>query len=187
MPIPDPHNLKERTISYVFAPSGSGKTYFSAAMLRSWMKLNDGDVYVFSTLDDDAVIANLGERIHRVNIGTLVDHPIDIKEILHGSMVFLEDCDYETNPKIKNAIQQLANQVYQIGRHQSTSCITTSHMGGDNKYTRIVLRMPQYHSDPLLRQLAAGTVRSESLHGHGQQIREIKTLKSRWVPLGAVQ
>lgn len=141
--VPLPNVLQSRTVWYLFGASGSGKSYLSASIIRQWMKLNKGDVFVFSKLDDDKVIDDLGPRLHRVDTATLVE-PMDISEIPDGSMVLYDDIDTETDKRVYQNLQDLLNQVLQIGRHKKISCIVTSHLASDYKRTRIVLNESHY-------------------------------------------
>jgi hypothetical protein len=182
--IPIPDITKERVIYYVFAPSGSGKTYFTASVLKQWLKLNPGkDVYVFSKLDDDSVLDNLGDRIKRINIDTLVNEPVDVKDIPEGSMVVFDDTDCIEDRKINEAILKLENSIYQVGRHYKISVIKTSHLGSDYKRTRVILTEASYivvyPSSGSFHQIKY--VLKQYLGFSTDDISRIKNLKSRWV------
>ena len=182
VPIPDVN--KERVIYYIFAPSGSGKTFFTASALKQWMKLHPKkDVYVFSKLDDDKVIDDLGDRIKRVNVETLATDPIDVAEIPEGSMVVFDDCDCIEDKKVNEAILKLENSIYQVGRHHKLSVIKTSHLGSDYKRTRVVLTESHYivvyPSSGSFQQIKY--VLSHYMGMSNDDIKKIKSLKSRWV------
>ncbi len=182
VPIPDVN--KERVIYYIFAPSGAGKTYLTASILKQWLKLNpEKDVYIFSKLDDDAVLDNLGKRIKRININSLKENPIDVGEIPQGSMVVFDDCDCIEDKQINEAILKLENSIYQVGRHHKISCIKTSHLGSDYKRTRVVLSESHY----IVVYPNAGSfqqvqyVLKTYMGLSNNEIQDIKNLRSRWV------
>jgi hypothetical protein len=182
VPIPDIN--KERVIYYVFAPSGSGKTYFSASVLKQWLKLNPKkDVFIFSKLDDDKVIDDLGDRIKRIDISTLKESPIDISDIPQGSMVVFDDTDCIEDKAINDALLKLENSIYQVGRHHKISVIKTSHLGSDYKKTRVVLTechyIVVYPSSGSFQQIKY--VLSHYMGMSNEDIKKIKSLKSRWV------
>lgn len=182
VPIPDVN--KERVIYYVFAPSGAGKTYLTANILKQWMKLYPKkDVYILSKLTDDKVIDDLGPRIKRINIETLKESPIDVTEIPEGSMVVFDDCDCIEDKQINDAILKLENSIYQVGRHHKISCIKTSHLGSDYKRTRVVLSESHY----IVVYPNAGSfqqvqyVLKTYMGLSNSDIQDIKNLRSRWV------
>ena len=182
VPIPDVN--KDRTIFYIFAPSGSGKTYLSAMIIKQFMKLNPkSDVYVFSKLDEDKVIDDLGSRIKRINVDTLAEDPIDVKEIPEGSMCLFDDTDCLEDRKTNDAILKLENSIYQVGRHTRISVIKTSHLGSDYKKTRVILAEAHYicvyPSSGSFQQISYIL---KSYLGMGKNdIQKIKNARSRWV------
>lgn len=182
VPIPDVN--KERVIYYIFAPSGAGKTYLTASILKQWMKLNaKKDIYIFSKLTDDKVIDDLGERIKRINIDTLKESPIDVSEIPEGSMVVFDDTDCLEDKVVNEAILKLENSIYQVGRHYKISCIKTSHLGSDYKRTRVVLSESHY----IVVYPNAGSfqqvqyVLKTYMGLSNADIQQVKNLRSRWV------
>jgi hypothetical protein len=182
--IPIPDITKERVIYYVFAPSGSGKTYFTAMVLKQWLKLNqDKEVYIFSKLADDRVLDDLGERIKRIDISTLADEPVDVTDIPEGSMVVFDDVDCIEDKKTNDAILKLENSIYQVGRHYKISVIKTSHLGSDYKRTRVVLTESSYivvyPSSGSFQQIKY--VLSHYVGFSTEDVKRIKNLKSRWV------
>lgn len=182
VPIPDIN--KSRNIYYLFGASGSGKSYLSASILKQWLKLNDGNIYVFSALDDDKVIDALGKRVHRVDIETL-EEKMDIKEIPDGSMVLFDDVDTLNNNEQKTIyenLQHLLNQVLQIGRHNKISAIITSHLASDYKRTRVVLNESHYI---IIYPQSGSFYQNSYLLKHycgmsSQDIQKVKKMKTRW-------
>jgi hypothetical protein len=182
--IPIPDTNKERVIYYVFAPSGSGKTYFTASVLKQWMKLNPKkDIYIFSKLDDDKVIDDLGDRIKRIDISTLKDSPIDITDIPEGSMTVFDDTDCIEDKTINDALLKLENSIYQVGRHHKISVIKTSHLGSDYKKTRVVLTESHYivvyPSSGSFQQISY--VLKHYMGFGNEDVQRVKNAKSRWV------
>lgn len=143
--IPLPNINMERTIWYLFGASGSGKSYLSASIIKQWLKLNlNSEVYIFSKLNDDVALDNLGLRTHRVQIDTLLDEPIVIEDIPDGSLILYDDVDTETNKTIANNLYNLLDSVLQIGRHKKISAIITSHTACNYRKTKVVLNESHY-------------------------------------------
>jgi hypothetical protein len=181
VPIPNVNN--ERNIYYIFGPSGSGKSYFTATILKQFLKLNPGkDVYIFSQLDDDKVIDKLGNRIKRINTESLIEEPIDVKEIPEGSMVVFDDVDTIEDKKVLEAIMKLENSLYQVGRHYNLSVIKTSHLGSNYKQTKVILTEAHY----IVCYPRSGSfqqiqyVLKQYMGLDPKQIERIKNIKSRW-------
>lgn len=138
---------------------------------------------MFSKLDDDKVIDELGGRIKRVKVETLATDPIDVTDIPEGSMVVFDDCDCIEDKKVNDAILKLENSIYQVGRHHKISVIKTSHLGSDYKRTRVVLTEAHYivvyPSSGSFQQIKY--VLSHYMGMSNDDIKKIKSLKSRWV------
>lgn len=134
---------KERQISYVAGPSGSGKSYFSAQLAAEYLKLHKGEdrpIYVFSALDEDAdsLDKKIGDKLRRIVINDdLVTRPIDYKEFAN-SLVIFDDVDSISGPQRK-AIDLIKDQILTMGRHFSISAICCSHLLADHKSTRLQL------------------------------------------------
>jgi hypothetical protein len=180
-PVPNINN--ERNIFYIFGPSGSGKSYFTASVLRQFLKLHPNkEVYIFSKLDDDKVIDKLGNRVKRINIDTLAENPMDVTEFPKGSMVVFDDVDMIEDKIISNAIFKLENSLYQVGRHYDLSVVKTSHLGSDYKRTRVILTEAHY----IVCYPRSGSfqqiqyVLKQYMGMDNKQIDRIKNVKSRW-------
>lgn len=133
--IPDP---EKRQIIYVAGASGSGKSYFTAHYAKEYKKMfPDRKIIVFSKLDDDSVIDKL-EPI-RIEIDEeLITDPIEMED-LKNSLVIFDDTDTVSEKLLLNAINQIKNDVLEIGRHFNISSVITSHLINNYKQTRTVL------------------------------------------------
>lgn len=179
IPIPNP-NL-ERTITYIFGPSGSGKSYMTAMLVKQFRKLNpNSEVYLFSKLTDDKVLDE--QQVKRIDINTLKDEPIDVAEIPEGSLCIMDDCDCIEDKKVNEEIQKLQNSILQVGRHHKISLIITSHLGSDYKRSRVVLSEMHscvvYPSSGSFQQIKY--ILQHYMGMDNKQIQRIKGLKSRW-------
>lgn len=180
--IPIPNVNHDRTVWYLFAASGAGKTYLASSIIKQWMKLNSESVYVFSALDDDKVLDKLGNRIKRVNVDTLAD-PMDINELPDGCLVLYDDMDTITEKAVKENAFNLLNQILQIGRHKKISCIVTSHLATDFNRTRIILNEAHYicvyPSSGSFYQIQYLLKNYCGLST--EDIKKVKSLRTRWV------
>lgn len=184
--IPVPNTNSERNIYYVFGPSGSGKSHFTAMILKQFLKLNpDKDAYIFSTLNDDDVIDKLGKRIKRINIESLLDAPMNVEEIPKGSMLVFDDVDVIANKKLLDEVLKLENQLYQIGRHYNLSVIKTSHLGSDYKRTRVILMESAYIvCYPRSGSFAQIQYVLKTYAGmSAEEIERVRNVKSRWATI----
>ena len=142
VPIPDPN--RERVNMFITGPSGSGKSYFASSVLQQWTKLHPkGEIFLFSQLFDDPILDKL-KNLHRVDVNTLLEEPIDVYDIPEGSFVVFDDVDSIPNKKILEQVEQLENSIHQVGRKLEINIIRTSHLSADGRRTRMVLSECQY-------------------------------------------
>ena len=130
------HNKNKRSIYYICASSGAGKSYFMNQYAKSYKDQNKkNDVILFSKLDDDDTL-NQNKSIKRFQINEeLVNDPIDAKE-LSNSLVLFDDT-MMINGKIgKELNERLLKDVLEIGRHHNIECCITNHLINEYKKTR---------------------------------------------------
>jgi hypothetical protein len=134
--IPNENNPLGRTIGYLTAPSGAGKSTYVYNYCKEWQKKNkDKPIYLFSALGDDPSLDKL--KPARIKIDEdLITNPIKADEFDDGSMVIFDDVDCISNKKIRESIYKTMNQVLEVGRHYKLHCLITNHlptMGHDGK------------------------------------------------------
>jgi len=125
----------EREILYITGPSGSGKSFYSKNYIKEWKKKHkDGDVYLFSSLQDDKSLDDIKPK--RVKIDDrLISDPLRAEDF-KDCLVIFDDIDVIDNKPIRKAVYHILNQVLEIGRHYNIFCIVTNHLpskGDDTK------------------------------------------------------
>lgn len=115
----------EREILYIPGASGSGKSYYAKQYMKEYKRLfPDRDLIVISKVDEDESIDEL--PLKRVNIEALVDNPFEMED-LKNCCVLLDDVDILSDKDQLKAVENLRNQILEIGRHSGTSAVTTTH------------------------------------------------------------
>ena len=181
VPIPNP--AKERFSAFISGPAGSGKSYFASDVLQQWSKLNPkGEIFLFSQLFEDPVLDKL-KNLHRVDVNTLLEEPIDVFDIPEVSFVVFDDVDSIPNKKILEQVEALENSIHQVGRKLRINIIRTSHLSADGRRTRMVLSECQYivvypssgswHQIQYVLKTYVGLSNAD--------LAKIKSLRSRWV------
>ena len=124
--------------SYVSAPSGAGKSFFTGKWINEYLKQHTrNDFFLFSSISSDKSL-DKNDPI-RVEIDAeLFDNPIHPSE-LQDSIVVFDDTDVIADPIVRNAINGLRDAVLECGRHYRTSTIITSHILMNNHETRRVI------------------------------------------------
>jgi len=179
--IPNPKT--EREILYITGPSGSGKSTFVRKYLEQYKKtFKDREIYLFSSLPDDESLDDIQPKRVRLDESIYTD-PIDIKEFSESVIIF-DDIDVISDKKIRDGVYALLNQVLEIGRHFSISCLMTNHLASNRNETRRVLNechicvyFPRSSSSKIKYML------SEYLGLDKKQISEFKKFNSRWVAI----
>jgi hypothetical protein len=136
--IPDKNT--ERSILYITAPSGSGKSHYTreyiAAYHKQWPKR---DVFVLSSLPDDPTLDKL-KYIKRLKIkeDTFLSADLSAAEFKDSLCVF-DDVDCLTQKPVKAKVNALLWSLLETGRHFNCSVIYTSHLACAGNDTKRVL------------------------------------------------
>jgi hypothetical protein len=132
-----PNETNKRQILYVCGASGSGKSYFSAKYCKAYKQLYpDRNIYIFSKLDDDAVLDELDPI--RIDIDTIADENIEL-ENYRNSLIIFDDTDTISDKAQRKAINQIKADVLELGRHFNISAIITSHLITNYRESRTIL------------------------------------------------
>jgi Cdc6-like AAA superfamily ATPase len=129
-----------RTIFYITAPSGSGKSYLAKEIIQEYHKMfPKRPVYVFSSLDSDETLDTL-KYIKRIKIGKeqFLESELTAEDF-KDSMVLYDDIDVISNKKVLKKVQDSLISILQTGRHFNVSCIYTSHSSTAGHATKIIL------------------------------------------------
>lgn len=192
-------NQKVR-ILYVAGPSGSGKSTYAASYIKKYIKLYipkwfDADFdktgpgpkfYLFSRIDNDAVLDALLPIRVKVD-ASIIANPFDIKEIEPNSICLFDDIDCITNPKVQLIVNNLKEQIMDLGRHSKIQCVITSHLinGKDRNATRTTLN--ELNSLTIFPKSGSAYQIKYALKQYfglsPSQIGKIMAIDSRWVTL----
>jgi hypothetical protein len=179
-----PDKTAERTIFYITAPSGAGKSYLAKEIIQEYHKLYPKrDVYVFSSLDSDTTLDTL-KYLKRIKINKPEFMEAELTaEDFKDSLVLFDDVDCLTDKKKLKKVQDILNSILQTGRHFKTSCIYTSHASTAGHSTKMILNeshviifFPSTSGGKMLKYLC-----DQYLGFNKKQIEKLKDLKSRWV------
>lgn len=179
-----PDKSSERTIFYITAPSGSGKSFLSKEIINEYHKIYPKrDVYIFSSLDSDPTLDTL-KYIKRIKINKPEFMETELtSEDFKDSLVLFDDVDVIADKKKLKKVQEILNSILQTGRHFNVSCIYTSHASTAGHATKIILNeahivvfFPSTAGGKMLKYLG-----DQYLGLSKQQLEKMKDLKSRWV------
>lgn len=180
--IPDPHT--ERSIVYVTAQSGAGKSYWCYRYATEYQKIFPKNaVYLISSLSDDSSIDRI-KGLQRIN----VKNPEFLKDDLTAedfadSLLILDDCDCITDKVLKKKIYGIQNACLETGRHFKVSMLITSHVpcaGLETKRTlnecHAIVIFPKSLGNKTLKYLLDGQFGMDK-----HQIQKVQSLSGRWV------
>jgi hypothetical protein len=172
-----------RTIFYITAPSGSGKSYLSKEIIQEYHRMHPKNpVYVFSSLDDDPTLDTL-KYLKRIKLTKPEFLEAELKaEDFKDSMTLFDDVDVISNKKVLKKTMDILNSILQTGRHFNVSCIYTSHASTTGHSTRVILN--EAHCIIFFPSSAGGKVLKYLLDQYlglsKQQIDKMKGIQSRW-------
>lgn len=137
-PIP---NTTTRDIFYIAGPSGSGKSTQSAKIIKNYKAMfPDRDIFVVSKLIDDKALDGLDCK--RIDANELLENPLDITEEVTEPCLFLfDDVDTFSDPKMVKVLNDLKNDILELGRHFDIHAIFCSHLinPNDKKFGRTIM------------------------------------------------
>ena len=176
-----PNPKTERQILYITGPSGSGKSTFARKYLEEYKKqFKDNPIYLFSSLPDDESLDDVEPKRIRIDQSLYTD-PISIKDF-ENSVVIFDDIDVISDKKIREAVYALLNQILEIGRHHSITCLVTNHLPSNRSDTRRILN--ECHSFTYFPRSSSAKIKyvlTEYLGLDKHQIASFKRKNSRWV------
>ena len=142
------------------------------------------NVYLFSALESDETLDKL-KGLKRFKLtDEFCDDEIE-PEDFKDSMVIFDDTDVISDKKIRNKVNSIMNQILQVGRHFNISAIITTHTACNGSATKIILN--EAHSVTIFPNGLGGKSMKYLLDSYfgldKNQIKKIKSLKSRWVTI----
>jgi len=182
--IPDPKT--ERSILYITAPSGSGKSYYSKEYIGEYHKVYPKrPVFVFSSLDDDITLDKI-KYLKRINIKKPEFLSMELTaEDFKDSLVIFDDTDCITQKAIKLKVQSILGSILETGRHFNVSVIYTSHIATAGNDTKKILN--ECHSITIFPK-NMGNKSSKYLFDQylglsKEEIKKVKSMSGRWVTI----
>lgn len=186
----------QRNVYFIAGPSGSGKSTLSAEIMKDYKRVfPKNSIILFTKIEDrdpafdgidDIMVVILNEEFSEIQktVGKDDQDPdalvlSDFKD----SLVVFDDVDRITNKDIKKATINLRNEIFEMGRHNNTFMICTSHQIMNYQETKIAL-MESTHVV-----LFPGTGSDKQIEGYlktyagakKEEIEKIMNLPSRWV------
>ncbi len=175
-------DTKLRSVLYIAAPAGSGKSTFASNWLFNARRYYPDDkIYLFSPVDEDEVLDELEPlRADMENKDALVQLT---REDLADSFCVFDDCDSILDPITAKVIQRLQDMLLQTGRHTNVKMVITSHLITDMTKTRKVLN----EATAVVLYPRAGDSHNIERYLHNYMglkkdiVERILAMKSRWV------
>jgi hypothetical protein len=172
---------------YVSGVSGSGKSTWCSSWIKEFLKKDHkhDPVYIFSAVSDDKAFYKFEDNIERIELDSdLLTDPIQ-PEDLEESIVILDDTDSILNRQINKTVADLRDALLELGRHNNTRMLCTSHILSNYKATRKLLNeattvvvFPKSGQTFLIR-----TFLEKYCGLSKQEIKKFMGLKSRYVSI----
>lgn len=182
-PLIDPF---KREVCYIAGPSGSGKSYYSSNLVKSFkVAYPKSEVYLFSRTDwkDDPAYKEV--KPMQVDLDTIAEEPLDITEIKNNSLVIFDDCNTIPDDKIKKQVIQLMEDIMEVGRKLKIWIIITNHLVNPNEKKLGRTIMNEMQSFTFFPKSGSAYQIKYCLKNYfgmsNTQINRIMQLKSRWV------
>ena len=182
---PSPRKLSERI--YISAPSGSGKSYFTAlylAELRKQKGQRKREIYIFSRVDEDKPLDKYEPIRIPLDRETFDSDPLQPEDFRGGIVVF-DDIDTLMDKALLKYLQDFRDDLLECGRHYDITTISTTHNITNFKETRKLLNEA---NAIVIFPRSGGTYQLkgflERYMGYSkEQIEIVRNLPSRWVYL----
>ena len=132
-------NTMSRQVCMVGGMSGSGKSYYTANLCRTYKKqFPDNKLILFSNKSSDPAFDSLG-YVERVVIDEdLLVEPITLDE-LRDTLVIFDDVEYTSNKELDKELERIQHLILQQGRSFKTSFVYVSHQFNNYRQTRVIL------------------------------------------------
>lgn len=181
-----PDKETERSILYITAPSGSGKSYYTREYVAEYHKMfPKRQVFIFSALEDDVTLDKL-KYIKRIKI----DKPEFLSmsltsEDFKDSLVIFDDVDSITTKPIKVKVYSILTSINNCGRHFNVSVIYTSHIACGGNESKSILN--ECHSLTVFPKNLGGKSSKYLFDNYlgldKEEIKKIKNIKGRYATI----
>jgi hypothetical protein len=182
-----PDKETERSILYVTAPSGSGKSYYTREYISEYHRMYPKrPIIVFSALDSCETLDKL-KYLKRININKpdFLSIPLSAEDFKE-SLVIMDDVDSITDKNIKKKVYSILTSINNTGRHFKVSLIFTSHVACSGNETKSILN--ESHSLTVFVKNMGGKMSKYLLENYlgldKEEIKRIKNVKdSRYITI----
>lgn len=124
---------------YLFAPPGSGKSYFIGQYLRQFNHfLPNNEIYLFSLKPEDDAFHGI-ENMKRIKLEKCATNVLDYTEFPPDSLIIADDCLNIPDENIRNNVIKMMNAVINVGRSRGCGAIMTSHKGKNSKPVDVII------------------------------------------------
>ena len=182
--IPDKNT--ERSILYITAPSGSGKSYYTREYIKQYHRMYPKrDIFVFSSLEDDPTLDSL-KYLKRIKVKSQPFLESDLSAVdFKDSLCIFDDCDCIGDKLVKRQVFNVLNSILETGRHFNISVVYTSHNSCAGNETKKILN--ECHSITIFPRTAGNRTLKYLLDSYfgfsKQEVESIKKIKTRWVTI----
>ena len=181
-PVPD-RDIVEKI--YISAPSGAGKSTFTANWIREFKKMfRKDEIYLFSSIASDRVL-DKQDPTRIILDEELLNDPIDVEE-LDQSLVIFDDTDTIRDKEMRVYLEGLRDHILEVGRHFDVRLLITSHLLSNYSSTRRVLN--EATCVVVFPKSGSGTYHIKNFLKiycglDSKQIKRFLNLPSRWVAI----
>ncbi len=179
-----PDKKTERSILYITAPSGSGKSYYTRQYIEQYHKTYPKrEVMIVSALESDTTLDKL-TYLKRINIKNPDFLAMDLSAAdFKDSLIVFDDTDSIGLKPIKIKVMAILTSILNTGRHHNVSVIYTSHLACNGLETKNILN--ECHSITIFPKNLGGKSSKYLLDNYlgldKDEIKRIKNVKgSRW-------
>jgi hypothetical protein len=181
-----PDKKTERSVLYITAPSGSGKSYYTKGYIEQYHKAYPKrDVFIFSSLDSDPTLDKL-KYIKRIKIKEEKFLNAELSAVdFKDSLCIFDDCDVISNKIVHKKVFNVLDNVLETGRHFAVSVVFTSHNATMGNATKRILN--ESHSITIFPKNAGGKMLKYLLDQYlgldKDEIKRLKNLDGRWATI----
>ena len=183
VPIFDP--TQERSVFMICGMSGSGKSYYTAALCKQYHSQHPKNkIILFSNKDSDPVFDRLS-YVDRIMIDdSMLEDPITMME-MKNSLVLFDDIECNPNKDLEKELARISSLILQQGRSYKCSYVHISHQMNNGHATKLILT--ECHSvtifPAMVTMYSLNYLLSKYFGFNKHEIKKIKTLPSRWVTI----
>lgn len=183
-------NPKQRSVTYIAGPAGSGKTTYALDLIKRYKKMFPKKLFcLFSRTDYESDPAFGDLKPCQISIDeSLLENPIDITEELEGgSIILFDDCNTIQNDALKKMVEKLMADAMEIGRKLDINMVVTNHLVIPNEKKSARTIMNELNTMTIFPKSGSSQQIMYALKNYfglsKEQIVEILNLPSRWVTI----